>query len=129
MKRTQWTVAAAGVALAFLAGQLTAQPPEPGKVPQNQLTARQQQFLADLSAAVKFNNDAKSNNLLAQAAGDSELAGAVIEKMWNYAGRQNAIERSKGETVAATFAAHQRQRHIELLEDVLAELKKKPNAQ
>ena len=128
MKRVTMAVATAGITLAFLAGQLTAQPPAPVKAPQNVQTPRQQQFMSDLSAAVNFNNDAKTNALLAEAAGDPELTHAVVEKMWNYAQRQNPEERSKGLTMQATFAIHQSRRQVELLGEVLAELKKKPNA-
>ena len=128
MKRTKWMAAAAGEAVAFGAGQLTAQPPEAARAPARVVqTPRQQAFMADLSAAVKGNNDAKTIKMLGEAAGDAELTNAVVEKMWNYAQRESPAERNKGETMQATFAMQQRQKHIELMQELLFELKRKPN--
>jgi len=125
MKRTKLTVAvAAGAALAFGAGHLTAQPPPPNVPPKYALTARQQGFLGDLNAAVNQNNDIKTAKMLADAAGDRELSDVVVEKLWNYESSDNPQVWRRGETLQATLAAQQRQRQIELLEEILAELKK-----
>src|SRR5687767_1937561 len=120
MERAKMMVATAGIAVAFLVGQLTAQPPAPGKAPAKIVqTPRQQQFMSDLSASIKFNNDPKTNRMLGEASADTELADAVLEKMLNYAQRESPAERSKGETVQAIFAMHQRQRQIEVMEEIL----------
>jgi hypothetical protein len=56
MKRTWKAAAATGVALGFVSGRLTAQPPEVAqapRAPQLALSAKQKQFLGDLNAAMR----------------------------------------------------------------------------
>ena len=119
MKHAKSLVVTAAVTLAFVAGHLMAQPDTKPKPAEEPPMTPQKVFWGDLNAAVKMNNDTKVTKLLAEAAGDPELTNVVIQKQWNYDNGE-----APREMLASTFAAQQRQRQIELLEAILAELKK-----
>ncbi|HEY0074329.1 MAG TPA: hypothetical protein VGB77_09525 [Abditibacteriaceae bacterium] len=110
------------VAASFAAGRLIAQP-APAAKPKNPLTPEQQAFQGDLNAAINANHFSKVNNLLSQAAGAPELTTVVVEKAWNQAfnAEPNGDRRA---VMQESFAAHQRQLQIELMEQILIELKK-----
>ena len=110
------------VATSFMAGRLIAQPPAQTKA-QNPLTPEQQAFQGDLNAAIKANHFSKVNKLLSEAAGAPELTTVVVEKAWTQAwnAEPNGDRRA---VMQETFATHQRQLQIELMEQILIELKK-----
>jgi hypothetical protein len=125
MKNTQFVVVAAGLAVAFGVGKLTAQPQPAPAAPKLVQTAKQQQFLGDLNAALKSNHDIRTTKLLSQAAADSELSDVVIERLWNYEDRDDPKAWRTEQTLQTTFAAQQRQQQTTLLQEILVELKKK----
>lgn len=116
---------ACAVAASFTAGRLIAQP-QPAAKPKNPLTPEQQAFQGDLNAAIRENHFSKVNNLLSQAAGAPELTNVVIEKAWNQAfnAEANSNHANRREVLQATFSMHQQQLQIELMEQILIELKK-----
>jgi hypothetical protein len=125
-KKICLTVASACVvAASFAAGRLIAQPAPVAK-PKNPLTPEQQAFQGDLNAAINANHFSKVNNLLSQAAGAPELTSVVIDKAWNQAfnAEANSSHPNRREVLQATFAMHQQQLQIELMEQILIELKK-----
>jgi hypothetical protein len=129
MKKVKLIIAAIGITIAFGVGQLTAQPaaqpPAAGPAaPKMAPTARQQQFLGDLNAAIRQNHDIKVTRLLADAAGDAELTDVVVEKLWNYQDKPDEQDSRIANTLDKTFAIQQRQRQIELQEQLLEQLKK-----
>jgi hypothetical protein len=118
------TVVSALVA-SFTAGRLIAQPQPAAKL-KNPLTPEQQAFQGDLNAAIRENHFAKVNKLLSEAAGAPELTNVVIEKAWNQAfnAEANSSAANRREVLQATFTMHQQQLQIELMEQILIELKK-----
>ncbi len=124
MKHTKFIVVTAGVLSAFTVGHLTAQParlaaPPPAPV----VDPAYQAFQADLGAAVKQNHHSKVIRLLNEAAGDAKLTDAVIQRTWDMDFNAEPAG-DRREVLQATFAMKQQQRQIELLEQLLVEMKK-----
>lgn len=128
MKHIKLIAVTACVTVAFAVGHLTAQParttaqPAPPGPP-----TAEQIYMSDLAAAVKFNNMKKVVKLMDEGAGDPDLTQAFIAKMWDNA--YNADPKGdRSDVLYATFAMNQRQRQIELLEQILIEMKKSSKA-
>ena len=123
MKHAKSLVVTAGVALAFVAGHLMAQPDMKPNQAAKPIDHEREAFIGDLGAAIKHNNHAKVIRLLDEAAGDAKFTEAIVLRTWDMAYNADA-KGDRREVLAATFAMKQRQREIELLEGILAELKK-----
>ncbi len=129
MKHRNLIVVAAVVAVSFGVGHLTAQParvtappPEPVVDPEKEA------FMSDFGAAMRLGNQKKAIRLMDEAVGDAKLTDALVIKTWDVAynvafGKMDP-QLDRRDVLQATFLMKQQQKQIELLAQILAEMKK-----
>jgi hypothetical protein len=126
MKHKKIIAVAVGLTMAFAAGHLIAQPAV--KPPAPPVDPEKEAFMSDFGAALRFGNQPKAIRMMDEAVGDPKFTDALIIKTWDMAynlqnGKMDQKLDRRSE-IQGTFLIKQQQKQIELLSEILVELRK-----